>query len=394
MDDLIVYTLPVSGGGFVAQLGLLSELSEALKLNKVHSIQPDLIFSASGGNVAAYIAMAGGWTTEGIRRVARHINMNIFIQSWFMDGFTFLPTILAGVFNGCIYRHGYGAQILFSKFFTKESIQKTEIWTGTYNEDLMKSQFFCNKKKSQSLIQDSMFNDDKDIYSATHLRYMSDEPDTINQLSKVCSASASIPYIVKKQKICNHHNSDGGIMYASPMVALKNELYNLLIGTTSFNQAKHEQINILPNGDIQQVKSNPDLRRKRRFCHYYIGSYDVESTDYDHDKRENYQQTKLSRILHASLLIDRSSGIDILRSLAGNKINKIKHIHYQQIKFTLLAKVLKWLHYNAEHYSCHLYPYGHPSIKLTDFKEEDINYEIKKSRKRYGINIWYLRKES
>ena len=101
-NPLSVYCLPISGGGFVAQLGLLSELyvakwiAEGKRLKGSKAYQPNLVFASSGGNVAAYIAMAGDWSPEGMTRVAEKISTPMFIRSWFPDYMSFIPTWIIG----------------------------------------------------------------------------------------------------------------------------------------------------------------------------------------------------------------------------------------------------------------------------------------------------------
>jgi hypothetical protein len=60
-----IYILPVSGGGFPAQLALLAEMYDAMSIIKGKHIStkdyvPDLAMASSGGNVSIYTAMAGG----------------------------------------------------------------------------------------------------------------------------------------------------------------------------------------------------------------------------------------------------------------------------------------------------------------------------------------------
>jgi predicted acylesterase/phospholipase RssA len=394
MEDLIIYSLPVSGGAFTNQLALLSELYEALAISKAHKIQPDIALGSSGGNIAIYTAMAGDWTSSGINRVVRLIERELFIRSWF--SLKFIPTILAGLFTGSVYRDGYGGNYMFKKFFTEESIQRTEVWTGTYNITTSRAEFFCNKTKNTALIQDNLFVDDRDLFGAMHLHYMGSQENLIKKLSTISVASASIPYLVKCQTINGHEYQDGGVVYASPTLALKNEIHNLITGdiksklsSMGIEASRTKRFNVLPGGQILAVKRDCD-KRQRRFCHYYFGSHDMDSVDHATYAKRNSPHVKYSQVINASILIDRSAGIDILRALAGDRILEIKHLHYQKINFLELSKLLTYLQKRAEHYSCALYPYGSPAVKLTTFTTFDIINTVKCVRKHYGINVWYL----
>ena len=66
MSILEVYILPVSGGGFPAQLQELIFFSNEKQLsshsNESIEIIPDIFLGTSGGNVSAYVALSGKWS--------------------------------------------------------------------------------------------------------------------------------------------------------------------------------------------------------------------------------------------------------------------------------------------------------------------------------------------
>ena len=63
-----IFILPVSGGGFATQLGILYYLLEAKR------IIPDIVLGSSGGNVAAYISMLSNWYHKTILKNCHLIN--------------------------------------------------------------------------------------------------------------------------------------------------------------------------------------------------------------------------------------------------------------------------------------------------------------------------------
>jgi len=221
MDSTLdVYCLPISGGGFVAQLGLLCEIYEAKKIangNIVFGSKtycPDLVFAASGGNVASYIALAGNWSTDGIIRCSQQIDPHSFTRKWVPNELSIIPNIVVGIFKSSLYNKGYGAGYLFKKLFTEKSISQTEIWTGTYNSDKKAAQFFCNKSQEESLVNESFFNEEQSMYDSLSLKFMN---SNIELIAEVSIASASIPLIVPGQKIGNSMYADGGCSYSSPL---------------------------------------------------------------------------------------------------------------------------------------------------------------------------------
>ena len=212
-EDFFVYCLPISGGAFVAQLGLLQEVFEARKtinggfVSGKKTYAPDLVFAASGGNVASYIALASNWSTEGIYRYARQLDPKCFTQKWVPNELSVVPNIVIGLFKGSLYKKGYGAGCLFKRIFSEETVSDIEIWTGTYNNDLKHAQFFCNKKQTQSYINEAFFNEEQYFYDSLPLKFMN---GNIELIAEVAIASASIPLVVPHQKIDNTMYADGG----------------------------------------------------------------------------------------------------------------------------------------------------------------------------------------
>jgi predicted acylesterase/phospholipase RssA len=201
--------LPVSGGGFPAQLGLIQAL-----LDGGYS-PPHLVLASSGGNVAAYVAAMAGWNVNAISRVSKSLTQDLFIRNWI----PFPLHHLFGFFQGSLYRHGNGADSLLSTYSTQSSIQRTEIWTGCYNSLRKKAHFFCNRSADSTLLDHSYV--DEDLMQCLPPTYLDGD---MARISTVGMASASIPTIVPPVMIDGEPYVDGGLLYASPLTALQDAL--------------------------------------------------------------------------------------------------------------------------------------------------------------------------
>ena len=355
------YSLPVSGGSFVAQLGLLSEVYDSqLRLNNgmfrsKSDYEPDLVFSASGGNISAYIGMAGKWTPEGILRVCQDIESEMFIRSWFPKSLNFLPTGLVGIFNGSLYQYGYGGRYLFNSYFTPFSITRTEVWTGTYNVDRRRAQFFCNRNEKDAYIKKDSFKDESNLYGEMPLEYLNGD---VNTISDVVTASASIPLLVKAKAVNGENYADGGTMYASPSSLFTDELYKLV------------------NGEF-------------RLRGYYFSSYDMDTPDILKSISGTFGVSEINQLIHTNALLDRAALFKILYQLSGGDSEPIIRKDFPLLKRWGLVEILKIVN-ECSHCIINLYPAGSPSIKMNKFTIKDIVREIEKSRDDYGAIVWYL----
>ena len=250
-DVLKVYVLPVSGGWFPMQLMLLGQVYQARLLNaggrfkSTQDYTPDICCAASGGNIATYIAMAGDWSDTGIRRVSSNIHSEMFCRNWWPGYMTFLPTWVLGIFAGALFRTGYGANMLLDKIFTPSTIQKTEIWTGTFNQSTRTCELFCNKKPGETYVWPLTYN--RFLYRSMPLNFLR---GNMSEIGKAIMASASIPFIFNSQTIGHHEYADGGIMYASPLTPLQDEICRIVTGVTT---PPHEVMLAPP---IQSFESN------------------------------------------------------------------------------------------------------------------------------------------
>jgi Patatin-like phospholipase len=234
-DGMELLVLPVSGGRMFGQLGALQRLTDV-------GYVPDIILSSSGGNFAAYIAMAAQWQFHAISRITSMLTPSLFLTPWINIGF--LDSIV-GFFSGFIYNKGKGTYELMQTIFTEETIKSCEIWTGFYNCKNQRTRFGCNKKKT--LLNPSYI--DRGLSQIMKIYY----PKTIREITDLCIASASIPAIVPPQLIEGDYYEDGGISSASPLTFMKEPIRRLgqrlhltYINTFNFSEPNIEEtINVV-----------------------------------------------------------------------------------------------------------------------------------------------------
>lgn len=350
-----LYVLPISGGAFPVQLGLLSILFDVYKINKPtftgsRNYSPDLILGASGGNVSGYIGMAGDWYYEGICRIVENIDSNMFIRSWWPDDLDFIPTWFLTIFTGTIFRPGYGPENLLSVAFPGKLIENNEILTLAFNSTKYVPQIFSNKSKETSILP-TISETDKLLFNLKDIQYLN---GNVQEISKACMASAAIPIVTQSQVINNEKYDDGGLTAASPLSILTEEMYNII------------------------TKNNKLLHL------IYFSCYDMD--DEDKSKIIQYRgaaQVTISCMVHSKTLQDRASAVGLVSKLLGRECN------YTNFTNASIQKLAECFEQNKDnHYVIELYPKGAPNINLTNFKNNDVIDLINSTRKLINFSIW------
>jgi len=341
-----IYVIPSSGGRFPNQLAILCQIYNIVPT-------PELILATSGGNLCSYIALAGDFTPEGIQRVCTMISSKLFSSPWWPKYLNFIPSWIIGTFKGSIYKQGKGSAELMSKIFTNYNISRIEICTGTTERSTGKHQIFSNKSESQSIFKNSKI--DNNLLNCNDLKYTDGD---IKIISKVCTASASIPVYVPDKKIMDKYYIDGGTTYWSPLTPLADCIDNLY---------KTEALHI-----------------------DYINGSDIESNF----KTENYfnivQNTDntLGRVIKSLAIQDRLSGIELIRK--SNYRNRYK-IMYSSGKCN--ASILKDIE-NSRKYGfrsfLELYTTEDLEIDITHFTYLDIACNMEKVYNNYSYRFWIL----
>lgn len=331
--------LPVSGGGFVAQLAILQHLCEAKYV-------PDLTLASSGGNVAAYIAAAAEWKWPGIERVARNITQDLFAKQW-----NSIPIIslIIGYFQGNVYKKGDGVADILLKYFTEKTIGKYEIWTGTYNKTRQKARLFCNRSKDKSIVDISCI--DCNLTRSMDPIFANND---IELIAKASVASASIPAIVPSESIGGDCYVDGGVASASPLIIMQDAI---------INHVKTKKCN------LHLIYVNPnDLSANNLLpCNNVVDTWRQAAED----------------LIIAQTVIDRLSGYQILRAFS-DLIHKNSFVcNYKNI--LIIKKLQQYINYSM----LEIYPTKNMDINIVNFTSEDVINAIKKYYSICYCNFWW-----
>jgi len=339
-DSVRIYCLPVSGASFEVQLELLKEVYLAKKASKggilrgYRDYAPDLVFSSSGGNVAAYLALAGDWSPEGIDRSIERVESTMFIKPWIR----YLPSWIMAPFTGSLYRPGYGSENAFTSLFTPRSIQRTEIWTGTFEKASLRAQMFCNRSAEESSIDVEQAQEFSFLHGTHNPCFLDGD---VKAIARVSMASASIPYVTKCQSIGDRNYADGGVMYATPFSVMSRMLKPI-------------------SGYFQLV---------------YFCSFNMEDCTYH---RSAVPISEIQSLINSNVLQDRSTCIDAL-STYGDSI----YTHYPKLDTATLTQIFCAIEHC--HYVLILYPLGWHKVQLKSFQPCHVRDEMAKcSQQGYG----------
>lgn len=387
-NDFFIYVMPISGGYICAHLGLLSEVYDARILaacgnkNGYYSYAPHLVFGSSGGNVSAFIGQASDWTSHGISRNVLYMNSNLFLKKWVPEKLSILPEIPFFFLTGSIYNKGYGAETLFKRLFTPKSIQKSEMWLGTYDINHKKAQFFCNRSQDSSYITEPFFNEEQSLYYAMPLNFTD---GNIEKLAKVCIASATIPMTVPPQEIDGNFYSDGGVMYSSPLSVFHKEVIHIITGKEKSSTIKcfQPEVDCASNYEFVYSECNEPCEKNLRL--FYFFPYQPNGLKYGCCNETLSIKVYLDSILNVSMMNDRNAAIEIIKTLSPEGI---KTKTYLSINTYELSKIIKELSCK-KHYMICLYPHRNPSIDITCINGPKMLKAMEIVKKGYGCQIWY-----
>jgi predicted acylesterase/phospholipase RssA len=318
--------LPVSGGAFVSQLYIVSQLCK-------YNFKPDVILSSSGGNVVAYLACAANWDFYRLCLLSRNINKEFFYSYW---NNILSVNFLIGYFKGQLFNKGNGVKEFFNNYFNEENIKKYEIWTEAYNETKKKTRLFCNKNKHECVLNLSK----KTIQIQKAMEpYFAD-----GNISEICDysiASASIPTIVPAQEFEKDLYVDGGVSSPSP-------------------------VHLLQNSIIEHI-----LETNKNLHIFYINIMNIEKNNDDLNTGENLifnYKNLIENIFTNQKIVDRVFTIQILKKMSNEKLDEIVFpFNKQNMKKYFQLK-------NEMKYSfLEIYPENKQSVNLLNFTTEDIS---------------------
>lgn len=386
-DILEVYCASISGGGFPAQLQEILYITEQKKKafetqteNISSYYTPDLCMGTSGGNVALYISISGNWNEAGIKRVVSSMSPEMFSQTWWPGPMSFLPTWILGLFEGAVYRPGYGATTLLDAYNNPQSISYTEMWNSSYNKNQKKTALFCNKKEGTTFISPLTYSTFD--FKTLPLKYLDGD---ISKISASVVASASVPLLFKPVVIDGDEYIDGGVTYPSPLTPLQEEIYKTI---KNINQSTEYQKTLsvppIPIGSTGQYEEL-SLKRDRSILHLtYFSPYNIDSTE---DTSSTLGTGNVfSAITDASAVKDRYVGINLLERLKTES-QEVKVIDSRINSFELWELIRT---YNNTHYFCEIYVRDNDWIDMNKFTSQDIIDKMNYAKSQIEYLFFYV----
>jgi hypothetical protein len=387
-DEILeIYTGSISGGGFPAQIQEILFVTEQKKkafenaTEKISSYYiPDLCMGTSGGNVALYIAISGNWDEGGIKRVINSMSPEMFSQTWWPGPMGFLPTWTLGIFEGAVYRPGYGASSLLNAFNTPTSIMSVEMWNSSYNKTEKKTALFCNRKENTTFISPLTYSNFE--CKTLPLKYLNGD---IDKISASVIASASVPYLFKPVIIDNNEYIDGGVTYPSPLSIFQEEIYKCVKGIVEpYDYEKTLSVPPIPVGTPEQY-IELEAKRNRSILHItYFSSYNIDSTEDTSSTLGN--GSAFSAITDSSAVKDRYTGINLLERVKQASQN-VKVIDSRTNMYSL-AELFST--YNSTHYFCELYVRNNEWIDLNKFTSQDILNKMNEAKSQIEFLFFYV----
>lgn len=338
-----ILVLNASGDGFIRQLAIMQHLCEI-------DYVPDLTLASSGGNIVNFICAAANWNWAHIERIARDLKSSYFITPW-CD--VKLISKCVGFFNGNAFNHGEGANEFLKKYFTKESISKHEVWTGTYNKERQKFRLFCNKSRLASII-----NCDDIDYDLTQSMEPSFADGDIDKIATFSLASAAIPSIVCPVEIDGELYVDGALCGSSPLTIMQGSIVKYL---KNKNEPLH--ITYVNSKNLSAAKDEDDGNLLKTYA------YAVES------------------LLKSNTLIDRLSAYELFNF--NNYNDEVKKINFP-CNYDELMK-MKEKRKKVRYSLLEIYPTKNVSIDITDFDGEDIKEALHKIYGTCMCTFWYIK---
>lgn len=390
--DFFVYVLPVSGGALVSHLALLQEVYDArIKANDgikkgYFSYAPHIAMGSSGGNVSAFIAQASDWTSEGIERNVMHMNSALFLKKWVPNELPLIPDLPIGLLKGSFYNQGCGANELFKRLFTSESIQRSELWLGAYDIKHKKAQFFCNRSPSNSYISEPFFNEEQSLYFSRPLIFTRGDVD---MLADICIASATIPATVPSKEIKGLLYADGGVMYSSPFSVLHKEILRIITGKERVPLSRSFQVNNNTPENYEYIYSEDEVKEEKNLRLFYFFPYQPNGLEYPAADKDLGIRVYLDSILNVSMMQDRNTAYELVKSLSPEGLETETYINLNSDRLSTIIGFLN----TKKHYLMCIFPHRNPLINIIHIDGPGMQREMAKVRQGYGCQVWYSKKE-
>lgn len=338
-----VLVAPISGGSFCVQLAAIRELCK-------FNYKPNICLAGSGGSVTCYCANAGSWKESGINRIINQLSSTVFITKNDNPLMNIMPRDLIGYYAGYFYKSNPDPDKFLEKFFTKDSIQETEIWVGAINKCSGRLALFCNQSYKKANIQGNHFN--VNMFNSEPLRYLSGD---IRHIAKSMIASCSIPILLNSTDIGKNSYIDCGTKFATPLTALQEEIVN-------FGE-KDDALHIT-----------------------YLSGYNVEakldvSEDEELDMADLFQ-TIPNHVVRGMVMADRSVAYRIIASKANNTLM------YAVAPISSLDEIMS-LRHKCNFSLIEIYPTTKVEVDIFSFTSKQLSNAVDKASEILGIRIWW-----
>lgn len=367
-----VFVLPVSGGHFPHQLAAIEWLADA-------GTAPDLALGSSGGNIAAYLAAAGGWSPTGMHAVIDQMYSGLFVKSWWPPYLAYMPSVIKGYFKGSVYDTNPEFLRVFASLFGgaagDAALERTEIWSGTFNISLSATHLFCNRTAADAALRpDAMA---QSLLNVEQYTYVGPDRET---LARVCIASAAIPAVFPPQEILGQRHVDGGTSFTSPLSPMQASL-RAHLGDGSFHITYLSSYNVQ---DTMTYKVCYDaslktmLRREPEDV-----SYDTEAVDCAPGSIYTQGFDAVREVMKSQALQDRKAGVDLLGAPADVQYTERIVTHDEFVAFERARAAYKRSFVET-------YPLSTDHIAISAFTPADIRRVMAASQHALGLRCWYV----
>lgn len=342
---MFILVCPISGAKFCNQITAVLHLTEI-------KFVPDITLCSSGGNISSYLLSCANWDRNKLIKMCHTINSHLFIKKWCYSD---TISLLIGFFRGTMYNRGIGCHEWFLDFFTDETIQKDEIWTGTYNKKLQKACLFTNKAESKFIDKNKFY---MGLNQCMPLQFAAGDMCLI---SKAIIGSMSIPGYIPEQIINDDPHIDGGVSCSSPLIFLSDTIMDY------FHQHEKdgEKLNIV-----------------------YITPFNCYNSDDENyiNFLDNIKQTT-NNFMRSHSILDKIIAYNMI------KINK-REIREHSFKCTLgnLERIKKiWTIVSKS--MLEIYPIDDFTMDITNFSGEELVETVEKSYGHLFCKFWYVEPE-
>lgn len=346
--------ITISGGYFISQLSILIKLYKARsKFLDNHNF--DVIFSASGGNIAAYLSLLFNKNETSIERKLNQINHTLFINLWSRG---IIKMNFLNLFQNSIYREGVGLKdFLISNYENFNNSKLPEIWSLSYNNDVNCGSLFCSKSYEHSFFKKEITSDMIKM-GIGEIKYMNSDLDLI---SKICIASAAIPGVVTPIEIDNSIYIDGGVLNATPGSYFSN----------NFNSNLMHYYYIMPC-NLYDINIRHHFINKKKNTHW-----------------SGIMLNSIKSLTVSQILNDRNSIFEKWKNKVNAKEVDLTNEIYYDISDNKLENLLKEL--NNDHFFMVCYT-DVCSVDISKFNSDDLKTKLKKGLNSLCIEVYFIKK--